>query len=133
MEELFARLQEAVTSRLQGPLKFRFLLQPLVATIFAVRAGMADGRNGRPAFLWSMFSNPAERAYLLKDGWKDVSKVFIVAVVMDLVYQYVVLKHLYPLRALLVAAVLCIVPYTLIRGPVSRITRGRRGKVTPVE
>jgi len=123
MEDLFVRLQEAVTSRLQGPLKFRFILQPLMAVIFAVRAGMADGRNGRPPFLWSAFTNPAGRAELLKDGWKDVSKVFTIAVVMDLVYQFIVLRRIYPLKAVLVAAVLCMVPYVLIRGPVNRLTR----------
>ncbi len=127
MEELFVRLQDAVMSRLQGPLKFRFIIQPLMAVIFAVRAGMGDGRNGRPAFLWSVFTDPAGRAHLLKDGWKDISKVFIVAVVMDLVYQFIVMRHLYPLKALLVAAVLCIVPYALLRGPVGRLTRRAKG------
>jgi hypothetical protein len=126
MEELFARLHDAVVSRLHGPMKFRFILQPLMAAIFAVRAGMADGRSGRPAFLWSLFSNPAGRADLLKDGWKDIAKVFTIAVVMDLVYQFIVMKRLYPLKALLVATVLCIVPYIVIRGPVSRLVRARK-------
>lgn len=125
MEDLLVRLQDAITSRLTGPMKFRFILQPLVAAFFAVRAGRADARNGRPAFLWSVFTDKAGRAHLLKDGWKDVSKVFTVAVVMDLVYQFIVLKRIFPLRALLVAAVLCIVPYVVIRGPVSRIVRRR--------
>ena len=123
MEDLFARLYDAVVSRLHGPLKFRFILQPLMAVIFAVRAGRADARNGRPPFLWSAFTNPAGRADLLKSGWKDISKVFVIATVMDIVYQYMVLRHIRPLRALLVAAVLCFIPYLLLRGPVNRLAR----------
>jgi hypothetical protein len=123
MEDLIVRLQDAITSRLHGPLKFRFILQPLMAVIFAVRAGRADARAGRPPFLWSAFTNPEGRAALLKDGWKDISKVFVIAVVMDLVYQFIALRSIHPLRALLVAAVLCIVPYVILRGPVNRIAR----------
>lgn len=120
MEDLFARLYDAVVSRLHGPLKFRFLLQPLLAVIFAVRAGRADGRAGRPPFLWSVFTNPAGRAELLKDGWKDIGKIFVMASVMDLIYQFIVIRQIHPLKAMLVAAVLCFIPYALIRGPVSR-------------
>ena len=123
MEDLLVRLHDAVVSRLHGPLKFRFLLQPLVAVIFAVRAGRADTRAGRPPFLWHVFTNPANRASLLKEGWKDVAKVFTIAVVMDLVYQFIVLRQIHPLKAMLVAVVLCFVPYLLIRGPVTRLAR----------
>jgi hypothetical protein len=123
MEDLIVRLHDAVVDRLHGPLKFRFLMQPAMAAIFAIRAGLADGRAGRPAFLWTVFTKPESRAYLLKDGWKDVAKVFVVAFIMDMIYQYMVTRHVRPLRALLVAAVLCFIPYLFIRGPVSRIFR----------
>jgi hypothetical protein len=123
MEDLIVRLHDAVVDRLHGPLKFRFLMQPVVAAIFAVRAGMADARRGQPAFLWSALTNPEGRADLIKSGWKDISKVFVIATVMDLVYQYIVMREIHPLRALLVAAVLCIVPYVILRGPVNRIAR----------
>jgi hypothetical protein len=123
MEDFFVRLHDAVVSRLHGPMKFRFLMQPLVAAFFAIRAGLADARDGRPPFFWTVLTNADSRAQLLKDGWKDVAKVFTVAVIMDLIYQYIVLRELHPLRALLVAAVLCFIPYLLLRGPINRIAR----------
>ena len=123
MEDLFARLYDAVTSRLHGPMKFRFILQPLMAAIFAVRAGRADARAGRPPFLWHVFTNATNRASLLKEGWKDVAKVFTIAVIMDLIYQFIVIRQLHPLKAMLVSAVLCFIPYILIRGPVTRLAR----------
>jgi hypothetical protein len=123
MEDFISRLYDAVVSRLHGPMKFRFVMQPLVAAIFAVRAGLGDAKHGRAPFLWSIFTVPESRSYLIKDGWKNVAKVFTVATVMDLVYQYIELGRMRPLRALLVAAVLCFIPYLLIRGPVNRLAR----------
>ncbi len=50
-------------------------------------------------------------------------KVFIMAVLIDAVYQYVELAWFYPGEALITAFVLAFVPYLLIRGPVNRIAR----------
>lgn len=60
---------------------------------------------------------------MLRDGWKAVGKVFVIAVIIDLVYQLIVFRWFYPVEALLVAAILAFVPYLLIRGPVNRIAR----------
>jgi len=50
-------------------------------------------------------------------------RVFVVAVIMDLVYEGVVGRWFYPLETLIVAVVLAIVPYLVVRGPVNRIAR----------
>jgi hypothetical protein len=42
---------------------------------------------------------------------------------MDLIYQAIVLRWFYPLQALIVAIVLALLPYILLRGPVNRIAR----------
>jgi hypothetical protein len=60
---------------------------------------------------------------MLRDGWKAVGKVFVIAVIIDLVYQLIVFRWFYPGEALLVAAILALIPYLLIRGPVNRIAR----------
>ena len=60
---------------------------------------------------------------MIKDGWKSVGKVFIIALVLDAVYQIVVLRFLYPGEALIVAFVLAIVPYLILRGLVTRLAR----------
>jgi hypothetical protein len=61
----------------------------------------------------------------MHDGWKDVCKVFIVATILDSVYQLRVHHGVYLLELVLTATVLAIVPYLLVRGPVSRVARRR--------
>ncbi|MFH0729071.1 MAG: hypothetical protein V2B19_22370 [Pseudomonadota bacterium] len=127
MEELFTRVFENLVGRIHGPMNFRFLLQPLMAIIFAVRDGRKDAREGRVPYFWAMFTNPEHRRDLMRNGWKSVGKVFIIAIVLDAIYQYIALKWFYPGEALVVAFVLAIVPYVLLRGPANRLTP-RKGK-----
>jgi hypothetical protein len=125
MEEMLSRFWGDLMSRVGGPMTFRLILQPIMAAIFAVRGGLKDAREGRPAYFWAIFTNPAQRREMLRDGWKSVGRVFIFAIVMDGIYQFIVLRWFYPLEALIVAIVLAICPYLLIRGPVNRIARRR--------
>lgn len=120
MDQMLATLWEQLTGRVGGPLTMRFVLQPTIATILAIRAGMKDARAHKSPYLWTVLSNPAERPQLLRDGFKDVAKVFTLAIVFDVAYQLIVLKWIYPLQALLIAATLALVPYALIRGPITR-------------
>ncbi len=123
MDDFLNRIVENLIGRVSGPLRFRLILQPIMAAIFAVRAGLMDAKEGRPPYFWALFTHTAERRQLLKDGWKSVGRVFILAIVIDAVYQFIVCRCFYPGEALIVAFVLAIVPYLLIRGPLSRITR----------
>jgi hypothetical protein len=92
----------------------------------AVRGGLKDAREGQPAYFWGLFTDPAERKAALKDGWKAVGKVFILAIVLDAIYQFIELRWFYPGEAVLVAIILAIIPYLLVRGPVNRIARRSR-------
>jgi len=123
MDEMWARVASDMVARVSGPMKFRLVLQPLMATFFAVRAGLADGKAGRPPYMWGIFSDPAERASMLENGWKDVGKVFILALILDVVYQIIVSRFVYPGEAIIVAVVLAIVPYVIVRGLVTRVAR----------
>jgi ribose/xylose/arabinose/galactoside ABC-type transport system permease subunit len=59
---------------------------------------------------------------MLKGGWKSIGKVFIIAIILDLVFQYVAFKELRSVPGALVAGViLAIVPYLLLRGPINRL------------
>jgi hypothetical protein len=120
-QEFFARVWEMLIGRVDGPFTFRLLIQPTVAAIFAIRAGWRDARAHRPPYLWSIVTNPATRRELLRQGLADVGKVFIVAVILDLTYEMIVYRWVYPGQALIVAAILAFIPYLLIRGPVTRI------------
>jgi hypothetical protein len=123
MDEILQRVWENLVGRVSGPMNFRLIIQPAVATFLAIRAGLRDAREGRPAFFWAALSDPKYRPELLHEGWKDVGKVFILASVLDSVYQLIVNRGVYLGELLITATVLAIVPYVLIRGPVNRIAR----------
>jgi hypothetical protein len=110
-------------ARLDGPLHFRFIVQPLMAIIFAVIDGVKDARAGKPAYFWALLTTPHYRKELVKEGWKSVGRVFILAVILDAIYQLKVHSSVYAGELLIVAFVLAIVPYLVVRGPVNRIVR----------
>lgn len=123
MEDIWLRLIENLGERISGPMKFRIFLQPLMAVIFAVRSGLKDAREGGPPYFWALVTDPAHRRDMLRDGWKDVGKVFVLALVLDVVYQFIVARFVYPGEAVIVALLLAIVPYLILRGLVTRIAR----------
>jgi hypothetical protein len=110
--------------RISGPLDFRLLMQPAMALFLAIRSGLKDAREGKPPYFWAMFTKtPTERRDMLHDGWKSVGRLFVLAVVLDVIYQLIVERWVYPGEAVVVAVILAIVPYLLVRGPVNRIAR----------
>lgn len=125
MDELALRVWDNLTGRLHGPLTFRLLLQPIMAILFALRDGHRDAVEGRAPYFWALFTDPAHRVELLREGWKAVLRIFILAVAIDVVYQLIVFRWLYPMEALIVAFLLAFFPYLLVRGPVNRLVRWR--------
>ena len=121
--EMLSSRFEHLLGRASGPLHFRLFVMPLVVTVLAIRAHLKDVREGKPTGLWAFFRNPTERRRLLRSGLKDFGKVFIVACVLDTTYQIWVLKSFYLGEMLMVAVACAIVPYALIRGPVTRLAR----------
>jgi hypothetical protein len=128
MGELLTRVWENLLGRVHGPLTFRLILQPLAAALIATRAGLRDARSGHPAYGWTVLTNAVARRELLREGWKEVARVFVLAVIVDLVYEVIVFRRVYPGESLIVAAVLALLPYPLIRTSVNLIVRcfGRR-------
>ncbi len=100
---------------------FRFYLQPLMAIALAIHDGMKDARAGRPAYLFSLASDKAGRSARLRDGWKSIGRVFALALGLDVIYQVAVLHGIRPVEGLLIAIMLAIVPYVLVRGPARRV------------
>ena len=123
MDDLWMRIVENLTDRVSGPMKFRLILQPLMASIFAILSGLKDAQLGRPPYFWALLTTPAHRADMIKDGWKSVGKVFVLALILDVVYQIIVSRFVYPGEVVLVAFLLAIVPYLILRGLVTRISR----------
>jgi hypothetical protein len=97
------------------------ILQPLTVVILAILDGLKDARTGRPLYTWTILSDPSQRAGYLHEGLKRVCRVIIFALVMDAIYQFLVLRWFYLGEALVTAFVLAVLPYLLIRGPAARI------------
>jgi hypothetical protein len=128
--EVWQRVIDNLFARLDGPLHFRLIAQPLMAAIFATIDGVKDAKLKRPAYFWAMISTPEHRRELIRAGWKRVGKVFILAVILDVVYQLKVNHWIYPGETFLVAFTLAIVPYLLLRGPINRVLQWRSSKIT---
>ncbi len=123
MDEFWIRIVEHMSDRVTGPMKFRLILQPVMASIFAIIAGLKDAKLSKPPYFWSLFTDSGHRAEMLRDGWKSVGKVFVLAMVLDIIFQIRVLNTVYPGEVLIVAFLLAIVPYLLLRGLVTRLMR----------
>jgi len=123
MDHMWTRLITQLAARVSGPMKFRMVLQPAMAAFFAIRSGLADARVGKSPYFWALVTDPAQRKNMIRDGWKSVGRVFILALLLDVVYQIIVLHFVYVGEAIIVAFVLAILPYLILRGLVTRLAR----------
>jgi hypothetical protein len=111
--------------RPDGPMRFRFVLQPLMATIVAIRDGLKDARSGRSPYFATVLANPRERVGRLREGLDATARIIALGLVMDVIYQAVVFRTFYPDQALVVALVLAFVPYVIVREVIARFWRGQ--------
>src|SRR6267378_857833 len=123
MDDIWMRIASQLAARVSGPMKFRLVIQPAMAAFFAIRSGLTDARAGKPPYFWALVSDPGQREEMLKEGWKSVGRVFILALVLDIVYQVIVLRFVYPGEAIIVAFILAILPYLILRGVITRLAR----------
>lgn len=117
---------DGVLARVHGPLAFRFVLQPLMACVLAIRDGRRDARQGMPPFLWTVVRDASRRRTLLREAWTSIGVVMIVAALVDILFQLMVFGRLRPGAGLIAAVVLAALPYSLLRGPVNRLSSRRR-------
>ncbi len=124
--DILSRVWENLVGRLGGPLSLRFVLQPAMGAILAIRDGVRDARTSQTPYAWSLFTDKVNRMRRVRDGWKSVAKIFVIAALLDGIYQIIVFHTFYPGETLIVAFILAIVPYVLLRGPVNRFVRWRK-------
>ena len=87
MHDIWMRFMENLSHRVGGTMRFRFILQPTMALIFATIDGLKDAKSGKAPYFWSLFTEPQHRIERLKHGWKSVGKVFVLAIVLDVIFQ----------------------------------------------
>lgn len=123
MDELLTRTWDMLIGREHGPLAFRLILQPIVGALLAIRAGVKDAKAGRPPHGWAIATDPVHRRELLRESWHDVARLFIAAVIIDMIYEVIVFQWIYPGQALIMALIVALPSYLLVRGPADRIAQ----------
>ena len=122
--ESLGRLWSDILDRPGGPMTFRFILQPTMALIAAIRDGVRDARLGRRPYLWALIHgvrDPGGRAGRLWEGVIATARILLLGIVMDVIYQWRELDTFYPAQAAVIAILLAFVPYLVFRGPIERI------------
>ena len=119
---------DMLIGRSGGPFALRFIMQPVMATILGIRAGRKDARHNKPPYFWSIFKAGGmyDRRAILRDGWGDVWKAFAVAIGLDVIYEIIAFRWVYPIQALIIATVLALLPYLIFRGISNRVASKRK-------
>jgi hypothetical protein len=122
---------EDMLARLSGAGRLRFILQPTVALIIGIRDGIKDSRDGCPPFLLGLVSHRARRTELLRSAFTSVRDLVAVAIILDVISQFLIFDDVHPGAALVLGPVLIAVPYSISRALANRISR-RRNQQLPV-
>ena len=128
------RLWRNIVARPGGPMTFRFVLQPVMAILAALRDGLQDARLDRIPYLSAIvFGGGERRGARLWEGVVSTARILILGVVMDVAYQLAFLNSFYPGESALIAILLAFLPYALMRGPLARLARLRKTQRDPAE
>jgi hypothetical protein len=127
----FERIWFQLLQRTDAPMRFRFILQPLMAAIVAIREGLKDARTGRSPYFWTIVGDPSRRIRRLEEGLNATARIILLGITMDVIYQAIILKRFYPAEAVIVALLFAFVPYVILRGPASRVARWWLGGASP--
>ena len=118
-----ARLLHSILERPGGPMTFRFILQPVMASLLAAIDGYKDAKAGALPYFWSLARDPAHSAAGLYDGVIATARVLLLGLAMDVAYQAIEFHSFHPGEAAIVAVLLAFLPYLLLRGPFARLAR----------
>lgn len=121
--DTLARFWQNLVDRPGGPMLFRFFLQPTMSTIAAIVVGIRDARHGRAPFFHTVLTRPAERAGRVNEAMIDTSRIMLLGLVMDAIYQFIEFDAFHPAEAVAITLVLAFLPYVVMRGLVARVAR----------
>lgn len=121
--EVRARIWQNLFERPDGPMVFRFFLQPTMAAIAAWRDGLDDARTGRTPFFAGAIVDPAQRLVRLNEALVATARIILLGLVMDAIYQAIEFQSFHPAEAVIIALALAFVPYVVLRGLIARAAR----------
>jgi hypothetical protein len=111
---------EYLSQMITGAGGMRFLLQPLIAIVIGVLMGRHDSHDGRGAF-WQGVRSRKQGERPLLQGLKRVAVPFCLAIVLSLVFQFINMKEMHLLHAVMAAVCLVALPYVVARDVSARI------------
>jgi hypothetical protein len=119
------RFFQDILARLSGPGRLRFLIQPTAAIILGSRGGIKDAMLGLPPFLWALIFHKERRGELLRSTVESIRNLVAIAIVLDLISQFLIFGEVRPGAALVVGPVLVGTPYALSRALANRWWRSK--------
>lgn len=126
------RFFEDVSARFSGPGRLRFIVQPIVAILFGARDGAKDARAGIPAFPLALAFHGQHRREMLRSALASAGDLVAIAILVDLIAQFLIFREIRPGAALLVGPILIGVPYAVARAVRNWISRYGRHRDYPI-
>ena len=117
----FTRFWNDLVERATRPMRFRLIVQPSIALIFGIRDGLRAARAGRSPYfsMVPLLRNPPEHVERFRAGLgaglNMTARILLLALLLDAIYQFLILGTFYPFEAIVVASLLAFVPYIIIR------------------
>lgn len=119
-------VMEGLIARVAGPMSLRFVFQPLIGLLLGVRDGMRDAKAGEPPFILDLINNNENRKEKLSSLLTSLSKTVLIAVVLDIIAQYLIFSQVRITSAVMIAIIILVVPYSIARAVTNRIVTKRR-------
>jgi hypothetical protein len=126
------RFFQDILARLSGPGRLRFIVQPIVAMLLGARSGIQDAHAGLPPFLWALAFHGAHRRRLLKSAFASIRSLVAIAILLDVISQFLIFHEVCPGVALLVGPALITLPYVLVRALTNRVMRWRSHRAAAI-
>jgi hypothetical protein len=107
-------------ARLSGPGRLRFIIQPTIALLLGLRDGVRDLREGLLPFLWVCFQKNLRQKALVH-AFQAIRDLVSVAIVLDVIFQFIIFDDVHPGASLLLGPVLIAIPYAVSRSLTTQI------------
>jgi hypothetical protein len=120
-----------ILARLSGPGRLRFIVQPVVAVLLGARDGLKDARGGHAPFLWALVLHLEGWRKHLRSAIESTSELVCIAILLDLISQFLIFREIHPGAALVVGPVLIGLPYAVSRAIANRLWAGRGHRAAP--
>jgi len=101
------------------------MLQPTAALLVVLDNGKRDARYGRPPVLSALVFQEDRRLHLLQHAFASIGDLVAIAIILDVISQFLIFLEFHRLAALLVGPAVIAVTYSLSGALTNRIVHGR--------